>query len=240
MGSEELYLSLRMLLLLVAGTGAYAAPVLVPSDLRPGDTYRIVFVTPGMTGATSSDIDFYNSFVTNEAEVSALAALGTTWRALGTTEFVHAIDNAGLDPADTTTRFYNTLGELLAVGVLGDGNTLYSAFTPHLAAIYNPDGVGYLGREAVVWTGTLAYGEVSDFALGLRSAIIGFSDSEMYWAASDTSRTSRAARMYGISGVLTVSADTPEPGTLGGVLVGLGWCAVRLRSASGATGTRRG
>ncbi|MCC6539592.1 MAG: hypothetical protein IT162_18720 [Bryobacterales bacterium] len=110
-----------------------ANPILVPPDLRPGDTYRLIFVTDATRDATSGNIADYNAFVAAEAAGSpALAALRTSWRALAATEFSSVFDNTGLDRADTTTRFYNTRGELIAVGSLYDAT--------HFAPIFNAAG----------------------------------------------------------------------------------------------------
>jgi hypothetical protein len=47
-------------------SAAQAALVVVPPGLNPGDQYRLVFVTAGTRNATSSDINDYNTFVTNQ------------------------------------------------------------------------------------------------------------------------------------------------------------------------------
>lgn len=38
-----------------------------PSGLNPGDTFRFIFVTDGLTPATSADISTFNAFVQSEA-----------------------------------------------------------------------------------------------------------------------------------------------------------------------------
>ncbi len=85
------------------GTGAaQAALVVVPTGLNPGDQYRLVFVTDGTRDATSTNINDYNTFVTNEVTGSALATQLTTagftpsaitWKAIGSTDSVAARDN---------------------------------------------------------------------------------------------------------------------------------------------------
>ena len=56
--------------LAIAGIASrlYADPIIVPPGLNPGDKYRLVFVTSTTTDATSPDISYYNSFVTNVAD----------------------------------------------------------------------------------------------------------------------------------------------------------------------------
>ncbi|MGK7879566.1 MAG: hypothetical protein AB4060_05635 [Crocosphaera sp.] len=46
--------------------GPAQALTVVPTGLEPGDEYRLVFVTDGITRANSTDISFYNDFVTND------------------------------------------------------------------------------------------------------------------------------------------------------------------------------
>ena len=42
-----------------------------PSGLMVGSTFRTVFVTDARTAAISSDINYYNSFVNNDAKAEA-------------------------------------------------------------------------------------------------------------------------------------------------------------------------
>ena len=57
-------------------SSAQAAPIIVPTGLNPGDTYRLVFVTSTGRDGTSSNIADYNAFVTASANSqAALAAL---------------------------------------------------------------------------------------------------------------------------------------------------------------------
>jgi len=77
--------------------------IATPSELSPGDQFRIVFLTLGTTEATSSDIAFYNNFVTADAEHQAGGAGNQvvcggavlTWSAIGSTYCVSATANIG-------------------------------------------------------------------------------------------------------------------------------------------------
>jgi hypothetical protein len=81
---------------LATAGAAQAALVVVPTGLAPGDQYRLVFVTDGTRDATSTDINDYNTFVTNQVTGSALAnalsgaGLTTTWKAIGSTSATSA------------------------------------------------------------------------------------------------------------------------------------------------------
>ena len=79
---------------------ALAVPIVtVPTSLSPGDQYRLAFVTSTARDATSSDIEVYNQFVTDVANgVPELADLPTTWKAIGSTEYIDARDNTDTNP----------------------------------------------------------------------------------------------------------------------------------------------
>ena len=90
-------------ILLLPPLAALADPITVPSDLSPGDQYRLAFVTSTSTDATSTDITTYNDFVTAVADaVSQLNALGTTWAAIASTDSETARDNTGTNPGVST------------------------------------------------------------------------------------------------------------------------------------------
>ncbi|CCQ53010.1 MULTISPECIES: hypothetical protein [Crocosphaera] len=78
------------------------ALTLIPSDLNPGDQYRLVFVTSTTRNALSTQISDYNAFVdaTAKAEDSLLKDLDTTWNAIGSTSTVDARDNTNTNPEE--------------------------------------------------------------------------------------------------------------------------------------------
>jgi hypothetical protein len=103
--------------------------VVVPPGLSLGDTYRLVFVTSAVTDATSTDISYYNNFVTTAADaVPALAALGATWTAIASTETVSAATNIGV----STSGIYSLNGLEVAAGTAALFNTV---ITPLLSPI---------------------------------------------------------------------------------------------------------
>ena len=83
----------------------HADVVTVPTDLSPGDPYRLVFVTSGTRDTTSLGIADYNAFVTDQANQNAdLARLGASWFAIASTvtpdytSTVDARDNTSTTP----------------------------------------------------------------------------------------------------------------------------------------------
>src|SRR5580698_717465 len=86
--------------------------ITTPVGLAPGSQYRLVFVTADAYNAESSNISLYNDDVNNEANaVPGLAALGATWRVLGSTASISAIRNIG---AGSNVPIYDLEGDLIA------------------------------------------------------------------------------------------------------------------------------
>ena len=68
----------------------------VPSKLRVGDQFRLLFVTKGSRNATSTDIATYNSFVQSQCTAGGVEAIQdycSDFRVLGGTSSVSARDN---------------------------------------------------------------------------------------------------------------------------------------------------
>ncbi len=228
-GGMGLFGIMAMALACVA-PASWAGPVTLPVGLAPGSTYRLAFVTAGGWSATSANIADYNTEVNTEANsVAALQALGATWSVIGSTATVSAISNVGQDPG---VPIYNLAGQLVAddatttyaTGLFGQ-STYTSLFSP---IDYNESGVK---TDGYVWTGSNADGSSAGYALGTTGAHIycidGFSGSTAglsgaNWIAySDYGDLTAGNHLYGISGVLTVPAATPEPATTATMGLGL-------------------
>ena len=217
---------------------AQAALVVVPTGLNPGDQYRLVFVTDGTRDATSTNIDDYNKFVTNDARGGtpgidtaldvALNAAGFNpntieWKAIGSTDSVAARDNTGTNPSSTGVPIYLIDGNRVANNNadLWDGSIL--------------TGIDRTPQESVgvtfVWSGTSDDGTVGG-ALGSNVATVGFAGAGVLgsgWINESVKSGSEEYRFYGISTVLTVptpAVTVPEPSsllgfiTLGGLMLG--------------------
>ena len=61
-------LTMAVVLSLILGSAAAAAPITVPTDLNPGDSYRLVFASSGARDYTSTNIADYNNFVQSAAD----------------------------------------------------------------------------------------------------------------------------------------------------------------------------
>jgi hypothetical protein len=211
---------------------ALAGPITVPPAVTPGSTYRLIFVTAGTIQATSPDIATYNAFVTAQANSNAaLAALNTTWSAIGSTDTVSALDNIG---GTDSTEIYNLAGTLIADGTFGANHSL---FGPPGGCGGNPGGCGGTIYAAVrwdqngndnglfPWNGTAqGNGQEINFGtplgLGDSTSVYGNADSVNNWAGWNSESTTSSRSVYAISGDI-VFDPVPEPSTLT-LLIGAG------------------
>jgi autotransporter-associated beta strand protein len=122
--------------------GKATAQVVAPPGLPPGSEYQLIFATTNGTTATSSDINFYNSFVTQQAAESPTLP-PATWSAVVSTATVDANVNA---QTYSNVPIYNTQGQLVASGYaqLWSGN-------PANFVSYDQFGNAY---HYGLWTGT--------------------------------------------------------------------------------------
>ena len=230
---------------LATAGAAQAALVVVPPGLNPGDQYRLVFVTDGTRNAQSTDINDYNTFVTNQVTGSPLATALTTagfnlgtiqWKAIGSTPTVAARDNTGTNPSSTGVPIYLIDGNRVANNNadLWDGSILTSIdSTPQESG-----GFGF------VWSGTFDDGTTeSGLGSNVGGSNVGFIGAVSAWINESNQGGSEVYPFYGISTVLTVpSSDppvsVPEPSsllgciTLGGLMLG---GAVRLTGGGSDT-----
>jgi hypothetical protein len=149
--------------LVVPSQSALAQPVTVPAGLAPGDQYRLAYVTSSVTTLPTNEISYYNQFVTTDANsFPALAALGTTWTAIVSTDGVNAVnasDNTDTNPSVPGVPIYNLGGSLVAENnsrLWGVTGVIQSYLSAPIDIAGN--GIVILGTPAV-WTGTGADGE---------------------------------------------------------------------------------
>jgi len=73
----------------------YPGDPLIPPGVSEGESFHFAFVTASLSQASSADIEYYNNLVQTEANTSTIAGIpDLTWKAIGSTEAVHARDNA--------------------------------------------------------------------------------------------------------------------------------------------------
>ncbi len=214
---------------------AQAALVVVPTDLAPGAQYRLVFVTDGTRDATSTNINDYNNFVTNQVTGSALAnalsgaGLTTTWKAIGSTASVAARDNTGTNPSSTGVPIYLINGNKVA----NNNADLWDGSIQTAINITQNDSASGLPQ---VFTGTITNGTNQETSTVLGSGgNVGPGGNVLYgnngdtetdvWIWDDQADSALEQSFYGMSGVLTVPGNqppapvtVPEPSSLLGYI----------------------
>tara|TARA_R110002110_G_scaffold375874_1_gene585682 strand:+ start:353 stop:1084 length:732 start_codon:yes stop_codon:yes gene_type:complete len=221
-----------LLAALLFGSGlaapAICAPVVLPTGLNAGDQYRLAFVTNAIRDAQSTDINDYNTFVTNVANSQTeLAGLGTTWTAIASTPTVDARTNTATDP----TPPGNT-----GVPIFLLNNTMLAAHYDDLwdGTVLNPLEITEDGSPHVspfpfsfVWTGTFTDGTNSDPTLALGGTfVIGALTgnptvtSGFGWIEAFPSNIENEYSLYAMSDILTAPTTIAEPGVL--ALFGIG------------------
>jgi len=196
--------------------------IATPSGLSLGNQFRIVFLTNGVTQATSSDIGYYNTFVNNNA-ISQAGGSGNnvvygntvlTWTAIASTYEVSAITNIG----SFGVPVYTASGTLITPSDTASGLWSGSLLAPINQFLTSP-----VFFDTGVWTGTLQNGTAAgSFTLGSGSgfgSIPGLSNkTNAEWVETGATPSSFTNNMYGISQVLTA---VPEPSTYAMALAGV-------------------
>jgi hypothetical protein len=192
----------------IIAPATFGVPVTVPPGLNPGDQYRLAFVTSTTTTA-SSDISSGNTFVTNVANgVPELAALGTTWKAIGSTGSIDARDNTGTNPSSTGVPIFRMDGARVA----NNNADLWDGFIINLVQTTETGSI----RSALVFTGTASNGTrfVGSTLSGGSKVMLGNTNlsNNSDWIATGISDFGFVGySFYGMSGVLTV---VPEPSAI--------------------------
>jgi hypothetical protein len=200
----------------IPGLSAWADPITVPAGLNPGDQYRLAFVTSTSKIGGFSDIAVYNAFVTTVANsVPQLAALGTTWSAIGSTGTVNAYDNTDTNPNTAIgDPIYNLGGNLVA-----SSNAVLWSNNPRVR-LTSPIDINESGTvfTTEVFTGTKLTGVADTNALHPRTGLplafaIAGNDiaTSSSWVFFNPENVEVPLPFYALSGVLTV---VPEPGTM--------------------------
>ena len=189
---------------------------LIPSDLGPGDSFRLLFIGTTSRNASDSDIDVYNTFVQNLVAASGHAdikALSATFRMLGSTEDVDARDNTG------TTGTGVPIYWLGGAQVADDYADFYDGDWDEEATGRRETGASVtIGTNWEIWTGSAHDGtEAMHASLGTSRAL---GNSGNHWVMhgnpngsggpieGSTATRSENKGVYGLSGVFTVS-DQP-------------------------------
>ena len=219
-------LSVFAIIFVATRTATAGTIISTPAGLNPGDHFRIAFITSDPTVATSTDISTYDSYVTSQANHATYNGNTITWKAIGSTSSVSAIDHIGV----TNAPVYLVEGTKVAnadntsVGGLWSG-TLFSPI--HLDIYGSPQ------LFTNTWTGTNLDGAATP------TAELGSTDTVEYgsyyyqnqqWIEFYAASPQIQLKLYGISDILTVpgAAAVPEPSTA--MLAAVGGIGIAIRS----------
>jgi hypothetical protein len=221
---------------LLAVTGSTAtADIVVPSNLDPGDQFRLLYISSASHDATSDDIAVYDAFAEFDALLEGLTTYNggfVAWHALIGTPTVEA--RSGLP--DSTIPIY-------ACGSLGC-DLLFDAAHDIWSGLGSGAGEDVAGGgqwTGAVWTGSFVDGRVED-AVGGDTATFGRAGfGAGMWLCCDAAATTNLLPIYIYSDVITVAASddggggdgdggpgstVPEPTTL--ALLALGLAGIRI------------
>jgi alpha-galactosidase len=197
---------------------AYDNP-LIPTGLRPGDSFHLVFATSNTTnrdsggGADNHPISDWNTFVDNAAAATTITAFkptltAATWHAIVSTTSVDARDNAAV-----SAPVYRLDGQRVATGYadMWDGSIENAiVLTQNLTTVPG-------AQSELTWSGSTSAGVAHGtypLGNGTESALTGRASSAGGgWIAGSTAERrgpTTSLRMYALSERITI--ETPPDG----------------------------
>ena len=215
-------LSVVAMFVILVETPSASEVVLQPTELIPGDQYRLFFTTSKKRDAMSSDVADYDQFVQDAIAASPLADLGLRWQAVISTVSIDARDHTNTNlEVGLGVPIYRVDGAIISHSNAG--------FWPFgdLLPLSDSYAVNEFGKlieppadpreDFVVWTGSTRFGTAMDGSnpggfgcdgcwsntYGVPTA--GLVGIRMMW---DVQRVEELGHFYGISEVITVA---PEP-----------------------------
>jgi len=171
-----------------------------PPELRPGDEYRVIFVTSTTSDGNLGRIGGADELVNLATQRSTSLIRDFSFRALVSTDTVDAIERF---PGDFFP-VYNTRGELVADRL---SDLLDGADTELDNRVWYDETGGEISSSLTVWTGTTADGEATTLHChgwttdsSGSDATIGHPDlTDEQWVNGGTLNCSNRARLYGLS-----------------------------------------
>lgn len=183
-----------------------------PTDLNAGDTYHLAFVTSTTRTAQSSAIGDYDAFVQAAANAAGNGLQALTWKAVGSTATVNAIDHIGVS------------GFVYRLDDTRIANSESDFFDETLQAAINVNELGDF-TDVNVWTGSEATGVMfTDRTLGNPAGVrFGLSNNPTFrWANNSAHTPDGSFHIYAISEALTVAVPEPSAGAfMSAALTGL-------------------
>ena len=177
-----------------------------------GDTYRFAFVSSATTQATSTDINYYNTFLQNLADASSLGLSGATWKVIGSTSTVDARDNTSTNPG------VNGTGEaiFLVDGATVIANNYSDLWDGNLDHALNMDENGTGGLTGRTHVGTNGNGTKRARCLGGSTETPPkvetgeMHDPGGHWLVQYNSAATSSHSIYAMSDPLTIGTGDPN------------------------------
>lgn len=190
---------------------AEAGSIIVPDDLKPGQSFQLAFVTSGAISALSSDIDVYNGFVTDAAAAAGLDVVNgqaVKWTAIASTASVNASDNA-----PQTAPVYDVQARLIAAP-----GTFWDNIPVFLEKPIDTTEFGVQLESGYVWTGSDDRGQgTRGVSLGIFFASYGNLASPFSsWISSGIYLASAQLPVYALSSPILVPVAEGGTGGPGG------------------------
>ena len=192
-------LSIVGLLVVTVGQASAGPIITVPTNLSPGDSYRLAFLTSDTIDATSDDINVYNTFVDGLGDL----VIASDWRAIASTPTVDARDNTGTNPNFSVGVPISLLNDSLLANNNAD---LWDGFIINALEIQDT-GASFASG---VWTGSAFSGQgLAGFELGgsgvFVTSIRGVSvDTAPNWVSAPGAAQGIAFPLHAMSGELAV------------------------------------
>ena len=187
---------------------------LIPSGLSEGAKFRLLFISSAHRTAEAANIATYNAWVQDQAAAGHkdIQDYSSVFRALGSSEDINALDNTVT--TGTGVAIYWLGGNKVADNY-GD---FYDESWDEEASMTNESGTAESGSSA--WTGsdhdgTEYFTSGNSRALGNSSDFVRFgktNSNDHSPISGGTANKTDNRRIYGLSGVFQVSANTPATG----------------------------
>ena len=195
--------------------GAAPLALSTPGGLSTGDHFRFIFVTGSTTTATSSDINFYDSFVRNSVSslygtVTYMGSPITNWQAVVSTPTVAAKDHLGGYSSSvsaflpTGTKVANSL--TTSTGGLWSGLLLVPGVSMYLDGTSTP--------YTPIWTGSANDGTVGLLPMGSSNVNIGYTytgSNFLYVNPPGSASASLSRRLFAVSPELIAGVGPVAP-----------------------------
>ena len=237
---RKILLALSVISIAVFDAGAtYAGDIVLqtPTGLHVGDQFRFVFLTDAKTNGITSNIAWYDNVVNTEANVTnntTYQGQSLTWKVIGSTAYVNAIDHIG---GPQSAPVYGVNGNLVASSTGTGTGGLWSGT---LQSQINADLSGHVFTQPYIDVltgtneqGTVAYGTYAGNSIPF-PLVDDFLHATAYgevnapgesWTYASRLDNYGPTQIYGISQIITVQSTVPEPSTV--VLAGMG-CAIGI------------